>query len=62
VVDDGSIDDTPELAPGRRARVFTSTFLGKGGSWKEGLFEARHDTLLYLEAPGRVERRPSSSV
>ena len=49
VVDDGSIDDTPELAQAAGARVFTSTFLGKGGSMEEGLFEARHDTLLYLD-------------
>jgi len=49
VVDDGSIDDTPELAKAAGARVFTSTFLGKGGSMEEGLFEARHDTLLYLD-------------
>jgi phosphoserine phosphatase len=49
VVDDGSIDDTPELAKAAGARVFTSTFLGKGGSMEEGLLEARHDTLLYLD-------------
>lgn len=49
VVDDGSIDDTPELAEAAGARVFTSTFLGKGGSMEEGLAAARHDTLLYLD-------------
>src|SRR5262245_7250379 len=49
VVDDGSVDDTPELAQAAGARVFTSTFLGKGGSMEEGLIEARHDTLLYLD-------------
>jgi len=49
VVDDGSIDDTPELAQAAGARVFTSTFLGKGGSMEEGLAEARHDTILYLD-------------
>jgi glucosyl-3-phosphoglycerate synthase len=49
VVDDGSIDDTPELAQEAGARVFTSAFLGKGGSMEEGLMEARHDTLLYLD-------------
>lgn len=49
VVDDGSIDGTPELAQAAGARVFTSTFLGKGASMEEGLSEARHDTLLYLD-------------
>jgi phosphoserine phosphatase len=49
VVDDGSIDDTPELAESAGARVFTSTFLGKGGSMEEGLAAARHDTVLYLD-------------
>jgi len=49
VVDDGSIDDTPELAQAAGARVFTSTFLGKGGSMEEGLSAARHGTLLYLD-------------
>jgi HAD superfamily phosphoserine phosphatase-like hydrolase len=49
VVDDGSIDDTPELAQAAGARVFTSTFLGKGGSMEEGLLAARYDTILYLD-------------
>ena len=49
VVDDGSIDDTPELAQMAGARVFTSSFLGKGGSMEEGLMEARYDTILYLD-------------
>jgi phosphoserine phosphatase len=49
VVDDGSIDDTPELAKTAGARVFTSKFIGKGGSMEEGLLEARHDTILYLD-------------
>jgi len=49
VVDDGSIDGTPELAEAAGARVFTSNFLGKGGSMEEGRDEARHDTILYLD-------------
>lgn len=49
VVDDGSIDGTPELAKAAGARVFTSTFLGKGSSMEEGMREARHETLLYLD-------------
>ncbi len=49
VVDDGSIDGTPEQARAAGARVFTSTFLGKGSSMEEGMHEARHETLLYLD-------------
>jgi len=49
VVDDGSIDGTPELAEAAGARVMTSAFLGKGGSMEEGVLEARHDTLLFLD-------------
>ena len=39
----------PELAQAAGARVFTSAFLGKGGSMEEGLLAARHDTVLYLD-------------
>jgi len=49
VVDDGSIDGTPELAEAAGARVITSTLLGKGASMEDGLLQARHDTILYLD-------------
>jgi glucosyl-3-phosphoglycerate synthase len=49
VVDDGSIDGTPELAEAAGARVITSTLLGKGASMEDGLLAARHDALLYLD-------------
>ena len=49
VVDDGSIDGTPELAHAAGARVITSTLLGKGASMQDGLLAARHPTLLYLD-------------
>lgn len=49
VVDDGSIDGTPELAHAAGARVITSTLLGKGASMQDGLLAARHQTLLYLD-------------
>jgi HAD superfamily phosphoserine phosphatase-like hydrolase len=49
VVDDGSIDGTPELAHAAGARVITSTLLGKGASMEDGLLQARHDTILYLD-------------
>ncbi len=49
VVDDGSIDNTPELAEAAGARVITSTLLGKGASMEDGLRATRHGTLLYLD-------------
>jgi phosphoserine phosphatase len=49
VVDDGSIDGTPELAIAAGARVITSTLLGKGASMRDGLDAARNDLLVYLD-------------
>jgi glucosyl-3-phosphoglycerate synthase len=49
VVDDGSIDGTPELAEAAGARVITSTLLGKGASMRDGLNASRNDLLIYLE-------------
>jgi glucosyl-3-phosphoglycerate synthase len=49
VIDDGSIDDTPELARSAGARVITSTMLGKGASMEDGLRAAKHGTLVYLD-------------
>ncbi|MDB6031708.1 MAG: hypothetical protein JWM16_2046 [Verrucomicrobiales bacterium] len=49
VVDDGSIDGTPELAERAGAVVVTSTMLGKGGSMEDGLKVARNETVLYLD-------------
>ncbi len=49
VVDDGSIDGTPELAAEAGARVVTSTLLGKGASMEDGVWAARHDILLFLD-------------
>jgi glycosyltransferase involved in cell wall biosynthesis len=40
VVDDGSIDGTPELACDAGARVVTSTLLGKGASMEDGMWTA----------------------
>ncbi|PYJ01993.1 MAG: hypothetical protein DME25_17110, partial [Verrucomicrobia bacterium] len=62
VVDDGSIDGTPDLARAAGARVVTSTMLGKGGSMEDGVGLATNETLLYLDgdlrglAPDLVER------
>jgi glucosyl-3-phosphoglycerate synthase len=49
VIDDGSIDGTPELAEQAGARVVTSSLLGKGESMEEGWQVARHDVVVYLD-------------
>ncbi|MCI0457211.1 MAG: HAD-IB family phosphatase [Gemmataceae bacterium] len=49
VIDDGSLDGTPDLARAAGARVITSTFLGKGASMEEGMRVATHPTVLYLD-------------
>ncbi|CAN5916636.1 hypothetical protein BH23PLA1_BH23PLA1_14850 [soil metagenome] len=50
VVDDGSIDGTPELAQAAGARVITSTLLGKGASMEDGTRAAQGEILLFLDA------------
>jgi HAD superfamily phosphoserine phosphatase-like hydrolase len=49
VVDDGSIDGTPELARQAGARVVTSTLLGKGASLEDGVWEAQGEIVLFLD-------------
>lgn len=49
VVDDGSIDDTAELATSAGARVVTSTLLGKGASMEDGTWAAQSDVVLFLD-------------
>lgn len=49
VVDDGSVDDTAELARAAGAIVVTSTMLGKGASMGDGLWHARYETVVYLD-------------
>src|SRR5688572_21422683 len=49
VVDDGSIDGTPELATRAGARVITSSMLGKGVSMEDGMRAARNEFVLYLD-------------
>lgn len=62
VIDDGSIDGTPELASAAGARVITSTLLGKGASMEDGMREARNEIIVYLDgdlqglAPDLIER------
>ena len=49
VVDDGSVDDTPEIAGRAGAEVITSSLLGKGASMLDGLRVANEDVVLYLD-------------
>ena len=49
VIDDGSIDGTPEMAERSGARVVTSSLLGKGASMEDGLQAAKFDFILYLD-------------
>jgi glucosyl-3-phosphoglycerate synthase len=50
VVDDGSIDGTPELARAAGATVIRSTMLGKGASLEDGLRAAQCGVIVYLDA------------
>lgn len=49
VIDDGSIDGTPELAAEAEAKVIVSTLMGKGASMEDGMWAAQNDILLYLD-------------
>jgi phosphoserine phosphatase len=49
VVDDGSVDGTPEVAGGAGARVITSSLLGKGASMEDGLRVAHEPLVVYLD-------------
>lgn len=50
VVDNGSIDGTPEQAAQAGAIVVTGSLQGKGASMEDGMKAARHEVLLYLDA------------
>jgi glucosyl-3-phosphoglycerate synthase len=49
VVDDGSVDGTPDFAAAAGARVITSTLLGKGASMEDGIRESFGDNILFLD-------------
>jgi HAD superfamily phosphoserine phosphatase-like hydrolase len=49
VVDDGSIDGTPQQAIEAGARVVTSTLMGKGASMEDGVWAAQNEILVYLD-------------
>jgi glucosyl-3-phosphoglycerate synthase len=62
VVDDGSIDGSPEMAAEAGARVITSRILGKGASMDDGAQVASNEVMVYLDgdlsglAPDLIER------
>ena len=49
VVDDGSVDGTPELARSAGATVIPSTLLGKGASMEDGMRAAHNEVLVFLD-------------
>lgn len=49
VIDDSSIDETAQRARQAGARVYTSSFLGKGASMHDGVLRANKDILVYLD-------------
>ena len=49
VVDDGSTDDTVQIASAAGATVIPSSFLGKGASMRDGLEASSNDLVLYLD-------------
>ncbi len=54
VVDDGSTDDTPQLAATRGARVVRhAESLGNGAAVKRGIREAKGDWILLLDGDGQ---------
>ncbi len=66
VVDDGSIDGTPDIASLAGAKVITSTFLGKGASMQDGARAAANECLLFMDgdlsdyAPDLIHRMTSA--
>ncbi len=50
VIDDKSHDNTVQVAREEGATVYTSTFLGKGASMREGILFAKNEFLLFLDA------------
>ena len=49
VVDDGSIDDTAEVASRAGARVMMSSLLGKGASMEDGVGATHGEIILFLD-------------
>lgn len=49
VVDDGSVDETVEIARQAGATVITSSLLGKGASLADGLAAAKNEIVVFLD-------------
>src|SRR5688500_11427834 len=49
VIDDGSIDGSPEHAAAAGERDITSTMLGKGASMEDGMRLASNETIFYMD-------------
>ncbi len=68
VVDDGSIDGTPDVARAAGARVLTSTLLGKGASMEDGVKAAGNELIVFLDGdlcglgPDLIERMTAPLV
>jgi glucosyl-3-phosphoglycerate synthase len=56
VVDDGSTDDTAEVASRAGAHVMMSTLLGKGASMADGIGAAQGEIILFLDGDLREIR------
>ncbi|MFN8240310.1 MAG: HAD-IB family phosphatase [Bacteroidales bacterium] len=50
LIDDKSMDSTIEKSRLNKVRIFTSTKLGKGASMRDGLFFARNEVIIFLDA------------
>lgn len=49
VIDDGSTDNTFEIAKSAGAKVYFSSMLGKGISMYDGLWKSKEEVVLYLD-------------
>lgn len=49
VVDDGTIEDSPEIAVSAAVRVTQSFLLGEGASMEDGMHAAKSDVIFYLD-------------
>lgn len=60
VVDDKSEDKTPQIAAAAGARVITSQVRGKGISMKDGIEQASHELIIFLD--GDIDPYPEETI
>lgn len=60
VIDDQSADKTTEIAANAGARVIISQKRGKGISMQEGIYAAKNDVLVFLDAD--IDPYPSNTI